>query len=424
LLKIHLLAMKIAFIVTTLASSPPSVPAAPVQSAHSFVESIGVNTHLGYTGTPYYRFRKVETALERLGVHYIRDGILQGRPDVDARFRALAARGIKLDALVGQPQGGDGTGTVEQQLSVIEKLIGRRVIASLEGPNEFDNVGVPDWLPLLRAWVKRLWHDAKGRPALRSLPILAPSLVDPESRTELGDISPWTSFGNMHPYPGGNPPDETAHFESEFELAAINTPGEPVQATETGYTTAIDSTDNQPPVSERVAGLYMPRLLLENFRRGIARTYLYELVDVSSDRDQDEGFAGFGLLRSDFTPKPAYTAVRNLISILADPRGDFTPRELGYVLEGVPAETRQVLLQKRDGNYFLAVWNPVSAWNLETAREWVPPSLVGTLRLTEPAREVSVYQPNRSRQPIETSAHSAVVGFPIGPRVTIVEVRP
>src|ERR1700761_5428121 len=107
LLKIHLIAMKIAFILSTLASAPPSVPAAPVQSAHAFVESIGVNTHLGYTGTPYYRFRKVEAALERLGVHHIRDAILLRRPDVDRRYRALAKRGIKLDALVGQPKGGE-----------------------------------------------------------------------------------------------------------------------------------------------------------------------------------------------------------------------------------------------------------------------------------------------------------------------------
>jgi hypothetical protein len=423
LLKIHLIAMKVAFILSTLASAPPSVPAAPVQSAHAFVESIGVNTHLGYTGTPYYRFRKVEAALERLGVHHIRDAILLRRPDVDRRYRALAKRGIKLDALVGQPKGGEGTGTVEQQLSVIEGQIGRGAIASLEGPNEFDDAGIANWPRLLRAWVKHLWHGAKARPALRSLPILGPSLVDPESRAELGDISPWTTFGNMHPYPGGDPPDETAHFESEFELAAINTPGEPVQATETGYTTAVDSTDNQPPVSERVAGIYMPRLLLENFRRGIVRTYLYELVDVAEDRDLDEGFAGFGLLRSDFHPKPAFSAIRNLIEILSEPDRHLDPRALEYELEGVPAETRQVLLEKSDGDYFLALWNPVGAWDVETGREWVPPPVTGTLRLAKPAREVALFQPNRSPRPIATAGRSAEVSFPLAPRVTIIEVR-
>ena len=162
MLKIHLIAMKIAFILSTLASAPPSVPAAPVQSAHAFVESIGVNTHLGYTGTPYYRFRKVEAALERLGVHHIRDAILLRRPDVDRRYRALAKRGIKLDALVGQPKGGEGTGTVEQQLSVIEGQIGRGAIASLEGPNEFDDAGIANWPGLLRAWVKHPFHIIKN----------------------------------------------------------------------------------------------------------------------------------------------------------------------------------------------------------------------------------------------------------------------
>ena len=105
--RIHLFTMQFALVVVSLTAVPANTPAAPVQSAQAFVGSIGVNTHLGYTDTPYYRFRKVERALERLGVHYIRDGILQRRPDVAARFRALATHGIKLDALVGEPKGGE-----------------------------------------------------------------------------------------------------------------------------------------------------------------------------------------------------------------------------------------------------------------------------------------------------------------------------
>ena len=66
--------------------------------------------------------------------------------------------------------------------------------------------------------------------------------------------------------------------------------------------TEIESTDDQPPVSERAAGIYVPRLLLENFREGIARTYIYELVDMSRDPDREKGFAGFGLLRSNSSP--------------------------------------------------------------------------------------------------------------------------
>ena len=61
--------MKIAFILSTLASAPPSVPAAPVQSAHAFVESIGVDTHFSYTDTPYVsRFEEVKAKLAELGM--------------------------------------------------------------------------------------------------------------------------------------------------------------------------------------------------------------------------------------------------------------------------------------------------------------------------------------------------------------------
>ena len=415
-----MLAMQLAFIVSSLSSAPPSLGAAPVQSASAFVDSIGVNTHIGYTGTPYYRLRRVEHALEQLGVDHIRDGIAPGRPDLDARYRALAARGIKLDALIGDP---GGENSIQQQLSVIEKQIGPGVVESVEGPNEFDNAGVSNWAPLVRNWVKRLWHDVGERPSLRELPILGPSLVDADSRPELGDISAWTTYGNMHPYPGGNPPDETEHLDSELSLAAINTPGQQVQATETGYTTAINSTDNQPPVSERAAGTYMPRLLLENFRRGIARTYIYELIDIRADAGMDEGAAGFGLLRYDFKPKPAFTAIQNLTSLLSGPAPRDPLQPLEYSLENPPAETRQVLLQKRDGNYFLALWNPVSVWDLETGVGWTPPALPATLRLTEPAG-VSIYEPNRSREPVAELGETAEAQIPIGPEVTIVEVRP
>lgn len=421
MLKIHLLALQIAFVISTLSGAPPSVPAAPVQRAQAFVDSIGVNTHLGYSDTPYGRFRKVARALERLGIHHIRDGIAPGEPELDARFRALAARGIKLDALVGDP---DGETSLRQQLTVVERQIGPGVVESLEGPNEFDNAGVADWVGPLRSWVRRLWEEAKRRPSLRGLPIIGPSFVNPESRGELGNVSAWTSFGNMHPYPGGYPPDEAEHLDSELALAAINTPGERVQATETGYTTSVNATDNQPPVSERSAGIYMPRLLLENFRRGIARTYIYELLDEHPDPGLEEGEEGFGILRNNFRPKPAATAIRNLTSILADPGPARAPEQLEYTLTEVPAETRQVLLQKSDGSYFLALWNPVSVWDVETGTPWIPPAIEGTLHLAAAARRVSILQPNRSSEPIATVEGATEVRVPVGPRVTIVEVQP
>src|SRR5712691_3345090 len=54
-------------------------PAKP-KRADAFVDSIGVNTHLGYNDTHYNESDVVERKLSELGVRYIRDGLSQGKP--------------------------------------------------------------------------------------------------------------------------------------------------------------------------------------------------------------------------------------------------------------------------------------------------------------------------------------------------------
>ncbi len=57
----------------TLAASAAPVPA---KSADAFVDSIGVNTHLDYTESPYARFNDlIKPKLKELGVRHIRDGV-------------------------------------------------------------------------------------------------------------------------------------------------------------------------------------------------------------------------------------------------------------------------------------------------------------------------------------------------------------
>jgi hypothetical protein len=82
-------------------------------------------------------------------------------------------------------------------------------------------------------------------------------------------------------------------------------------ATETGYHNAIS---NELGISDGAAGKYIPRLLLGNFKRNIVRTYLYELVNQSSDPNDDQ--SNFGLLRFDGSPKPAFTTIKNMNSLL------------------------------------------------------------------------------------------------------------
>jgi len=59
------------------------------------VDSIGVNVHLTYGGTPYERFEDlIKPKLKELGIRHIRDGAYQ-ESDFFHKVKSLAADGIK-----------------------------------------------------------------------------------------------------------------------------------------------------------------------------------------------------------------------------------------------------------------------------------------------------------------------------------------
>ena len=69
------------------------------QSASGFLDSIGVNVHVGYTDTSYGDINRVETSLAYIGVDQVRDKLLDWQ-DAQANYSALANAGIKFDFLI------------------------------------------------------------------------------------------------------------------------------------------------------------------------------------------------------------------------------------------------------------------------------------------------------------------------------------
>ena len=342
----------------------PQATAAPVvaKQADAVVESIGVNTHLGYSDTLYDNFPVVRQKLLDLGVRYIREGVSLGRPGLYSKLRQLASDGIHLDVIAGEPLQRWNIGTIDQQLNMIQQEL-LPSVASLEGPNEYDIQdpvqGDPNWVSDLRDYTRHLWEGVKARPALASLPVIGPSVIRQEGQTSLGDISSWVDYGNTHTYQSGNAPDEESRWNTELFYAAKNSGSKPIQVTESGYHNAVNTTNDHRPASERAAGIYMPRLFLDNFRRGIARTYSYELLDRKEDPTHTDIEAAFGLFRNDFSEKPAAAALERLIALLSDKGSQFTPASLDCTVQGAPSTARQLLLQKRDGTFYLVLWNRV-----------------------------------------------------------------
>jgi hypothetical protein len=406
------------------AASPAT--AAPVQAraADGVVESIGVNTHLGYTDTPYDDFAMVQQRLGELGIRYIREGVSLRRPDVYSRLRTLAADGVHLDVIAGDPLQRWNIGTIDEQLEMIETEL-LSSVASIEGPNEYDIQGDPGWVPVLRAYTQQLWEALEGRPKLAALPLISPSVTRRENMPLAGDLTPWIDYGNTHTYLSGDIPERDSIWNGEFAQAASNFGKKPVQVTETGYHNAVNSsTSGHQPVSETAAGAYIPRLFLENFNRGIVRSYAYELLDERDDPGRTDIEAAFGLLRNDFSKKPAALAIERLIGLLDDPGARFEPGELDYRLQGAPDSIGQVLLQKRDGSFYLALWNKVSVWDRETRTDIAPPSVPVTLGLEQSIASAEVFDPDVAATPTATISRPSSLDLSLTPRVTVIRLVP
>jgi hypothetical protein len=335
------------------------------KNADNFVDTIGVNVHLNYTDRVYFKQfdHLIKPNLLKLGVRYIRDGV-QNDPGVNRdhffyqRLRDLATSGIKFNLIT-------DTMTDYNLLDDVYSWTNLAIV-SFEGINEPDlDARISNWVAVVRAAQQKLYTTVKGHPALSRIPVIAPSVI--KGHKEVGDLSPWVDFGNLHNYFSGLNPEMDEGGSIRWHLKNVAEPvtgSKPVISTETGWANALKGPDTPQGVPEDVVGKYMPRMFLTQFNRGIARTYSYEFIDEGINPKDPE--ANFGLLRNDGSPKPAYTALKSLINLLKDPGPSFKPGSLKYSLRGDTKSFQHTLLQKRNGDFYLAFWAGKSGWNPTT----------------------------------------------------------
>jgi hypothetical protein len=343
------------------------------KSAPAFRDSVGVSTHAVYYDTAYGNWPMVVARLQELGVRHLRDGLYANpaphwRDWNDRYYRAVelaASRGMRFTFGMGHP--GSQIGTIDQLAAVVAGRL-RHAAEALEAPNEFDYyVGGPDWPSRLAAYDRDLYRRVKARPSLRSLPVLGPSFSTSRAPHLFGNQRSWLDRGNIHPYTGGLSPDPE-HLRTELTRARVVSGGKPVWATEAGFHNALRATTGQPPVPEHVGAVYLLRTFLEHFRSGIARTYAYELVDEKPESALMDPEQHFGLLRHDFTPKPAFTALKNLLTLVG-PIGERPQlRPLSLSMSRAGSEVRRLVLQKADGTYVVALWRLASMWDRDRRR--------------------------------------------------------
>lgn len=339
---------------TADASAPPLVTAT---AADEFVDSVGVGTHFRYTDTAYAQSERLIERLQRLGVRHIRDGFpLDPSPELLTVLRRLPDYGIRANLVLGTPNHPrrQPLPPAADAVAAVRAAGLGDVVESLEAPNEWDLRGGGNWLEETKRFQRELHSTVHADPELDGIPVVGPSVGRHFRVQELRDFGDSIDIANVHNYPRGGPPEED--LEAELANARAMAPGKPLYVTETGYHTAVNQTDRQAPVSEQAQADYLTRTLLENYRLGVQRTYIYQLVDGQPEPSYEDQEQHFGLLRNDLSEKPAYDAVRHLLTSLADPGPSFIPEPLAVSVVSEDADVQHLLLQKRDGTYYLILW--------------------------------------------------------------------
>jgi hypothetical protein len=382
-------------LVTVVAVALPSaVYAQKTWQANRFVGSVGINVHLHFNDTLYRdNFPLIKSRLLELGVRHIRDGLVDATEWTTYydRLNELGAAGIKCTLIVHPDD--DIALWLDYPSRVPE------CFHAYEGPNEFDlnRRRLPDWVEVLRDTVIRL-GSIRDVPGLDRYQVYGPSLITKKAYNDLGDISPYIDVANTHHYFAGRNPETRGwgphgYGSMNFNLRLVDhySAPMPIVTTEAGYRDDPDAEAGRPSgegtidtVPLDIAGIYMPRILLMKFRAGYKRTFLYELADYWKS-------GSYGLLDEQGAPKPAFTAVKNLLNLLSDPGPQFSVTPLDYSIDDAPGSLYDMAFQKRDGRYYIALWMGVESWDPIALQYRNPKPRTVTLDLPE-AMQIRIHR--------------------------------
>jgi hypothetical protein len=417
---------------TAAQTKPVAARAVPVSA---FLDSLGVDTHVSQG----YDYRKYIPALQYLGVRVIRDSTHEV-----ARLVALHREtGVRVDI--------GNAGNLGELLAAGRTLAAAGALLSFEGANEPNNFpitydgkkggGRQSWIPVAE-FQRDLYAAVKRDPALRDYPVFHVSeggaefdnvglqwLTIPDGA---GTVMPagthYADYANPHNYVIGNCHrylDNQAWQAADPVLNkcwdglyveygrawAKGYPGYtsaqlqriPRVTTETGWDSVSD------PGGEPVQGKVLVNTYLAQYARGWRYTFIYELGD-------GEGGGGHqGLFHADWSPKPAATYIHNLTTILADESAAPGQRTgtLRYAIANQPPTVHDLLMQKSDGTFELAVWG-----------EQVSGSNDVVVEFGGRHARVNVYDVTAGTAPVRSFAHADRIPLTLSDHALIVEIMP
>ena len=415
----------------------PCTGANCVQAARvaDFLDSLGVCTHIGQgIDDP----AKTATALAYAGIRNLRD---DGDPGhVQDWITVHTMSGVKTDVLTNH----DLAGTV----TLAEQLAAAGALLSVEGPNEPNNFPVTymgqtsngtTFVPVAN-YQRDLYAAVKADAKLAGIPVFHSSEAGGSEPDDVGlqfltipngagaklpDGTKYADFANTHNYVCGhssklvdnvcwNATDPTLNGDWDglyveyghtwnggfmgYPNAALQTL--PRVSTETGWTTMGSGSITE----EQQARVFLD-LYLAGFKRGWTYTFIYMMRD-----DPAQGY--WGLFDTSYAPKTSGTYMHNLTAILAD-SGSMPAGKLDYTIANEPATVHDLLLQKGDGTFELAVWDEHPAGGSDDV----------TVTFGAPRPTVTVYDPTTGTAPTKTMTAAASVALTLTDHPLVVETK-
>jgi hypothetical protein len=397
-------------------------------ATNDFLGSIGIVTTFPDRGQP---LDKTIEMIRYGGFRWVRagiEGLTDDGPTTMQTFLDLhAATGAKVSwGLV------SGSANIKKLVDTGKVLANAGALLAFEGNNEPNNWGVtydgekgggsaPSWMAVAKLQ-RDMYKAVKSDPALAKYPVWSISepggqkdnvglqflTIPPGGGTLMPDGTTYADYANVHNYiyhPHSPNPADNKTWNAADPTSASRVDGLygnfgvtwnnhfrgypqdqlnvlPRVTTETGVTIGGG-------VTEDIQAANLVNIYLAQFKRG----YSYTSVYILRDRTDEEGDQTYGFFRPDYSPRKAAVYLHNLTSILADKGTStpITPGHLVYTIEGKPATTHDLLLQRSDGAFQLVLWGE---------------RLTGADRMTisfgETQSNVTIYDPAVGQEPVKS----------------------
>jgi serralysin len=364
-------------------------------TASSFVNSIGVNTHIDFYAYGYENLGVVESAINYLGIKNLRDSSANGS---DGWIQVAQATGAKFDDYIAETSP-DG---MQSQLQFFHQFAQAGILNYVEGGNEED-----DAYPASLG--NNIWITAQFQQQVYALgqqygvPVINMSFGAGWTAAnnwhgnydKVGDLSAYTDYANAHTYPMPGQTTEATiqQINGDARLAAS---ARPIITSEMGWDGNM--------FSQGAVAQYVVQATLDGIKNGDVKTYFYALFN--------DGSGNFGLMNSDGSAMPAGNALHNLTSLLADNGGNFSPGSLSFNLSGADGNENTLLMQKSDGSQWLALWDERSG-----------PHTV-TVNLDATASQIQVFDPVTGTWAIAGANNSNSITVNLGNDPLLIEIDP